>query len=155
VIEMFFDSEHEKSLELLIDGYGLPIDDLSNWWVKHPKRAIEELYLMEENTNSIFHVRGSQLIWEETIVNNLGQAYRLSIESQPEHPFSIPKVFVLSPHITAAAHRYHDGSLCLFHPDDYRSDMTLLSIRGLASAWCFCHGIYEQTGEWPAAERPH
>jgi len=152
---MFFDSEHEKSLELLIDAYGLPIDDSSNWWVKHPKRAIEEIFLMEENTNSLFRVRGNQLVWEESIKTNFGQTYRISIESQPEHPFSIPKVFVLMPHITGNIHRYNDGSLCLFHPDDYFSEMTILDIRNKAVAWCFCHDAHEQTGEWPAAERPH
>ena len=88
---MFADSEKEKCLDVLREC-GLPVTGF--WWGRFPRRAIEEIYKMEENTSAIFSHREGKLIWEEEIINNFGTGFLISIETGSNYPFSPPKVYV-------------------------------------------------------------
>ncbi len=142
-------------LEVLESSFGLPVDDDSSWWVKNPARAYLEITRMDENSNAILIEDLGQLHWIEDITNNFGTTFQILIKAMDNHPFSAPQAYVIEPDISRAPHRYKDGSLCLFRPEEYSNKMTILSIRNLACAWCFAYEAYQNTGEWPAAEAPH
>jgi len=52
-------------------------------------------------------------------------------------------------------HVYPDKSLCLFRPEAYSSNMSILDIRNVTASWIHCYEIYLNTGEWTAAEAGH
>ncbi len=89
--------------------------------------------------------------------NVLASKQFLSIETQKNHPHEMPKVFLKEPLIEPddKMHMYKNGSLCLMHPNSYHSRISILEIRNLAAAWCFCLEVYSNTQEWPAAEYEH
>lgn len=151
---LFSNSEKEKCFEIL-ELYGLSSN--RGWWSKYPKRAVEDITKMDDNTNAMFHPEGNKLIFEETIVTNFGVYYSLSIETDGGHPYVPPEVYVKEPDIDSvpSMHTYGDGRLCLFKPEVYTSAMSILRIRNLASSWCFCHEVFTRTGKWPGAEAKH
>lgn len=154
-----FDSHDETTetaqcLEILAD-FGLPIEE-ENWWTRYPIRAVEEIYKLE-STNASISVVGSKLTITESITNNFNKAFVISIEVQDNHPFKMPKVFLKEPQISSSdtIHMYSGRQLCLMHPDAYHSSISILEIRNLAAAWCFCYTAYQKTGSWPGAEHEH
>ena len=152
----FFGNEKKKYLDIL-NEIALPIESKEYWWARYPKRACEEIYKLKENTNAFMETSGNRLIWKEEIINNFGSAFVISIETNSKYPFSMPKTFLLKPHIEPSddKHMFKDGSLCLMHPSSYNSRISILQIRNQASAWCFCIEAYANTGKWPAAEYSH
>jgi len=153
---MTTDSEKAKALEILKLS-GLPTEGIGYWWIISPVRAVEELVKMQENTNAEMRMNDKKLIWQERIVTNVGNHFHISIESSLIYPFTMPDVFVLDPVIDLdkTPHIYVDRTLCLMHENDYNSKMSILHIRNMASAWCWCYDIFKETGNWPAAERAH
>jgi len=155
--DLFVDKEKEKCLQVLGE-YGLPTAGYY-WWVSYPKRAIDEIYRMHENTNAVFFREERKLIWEEVITNEFDSRFLIAIETDSTFPFTQPSVYVKESDVDLkdAKHKYDNGSLCLFTPSAYSSKMTILQIRNLACAWCFCADIYLRTDkkEWPAAEAGH
>lgn len=154
---MFFNGEEDCARDVLM-LYGLPLHDDSCWWVKYPKRAAEELYKIFENTNAaITSFSNRQIVFEEVITNNFGNQFHMSYETGSRFPFKMAKVFLQTPKVEygKAPHLYSDGSLCLMHPSQYNSNISILQTRNLASAWCLCLDVYWRTGEWPAAEFNH
>lgn len=142
---------------MLLRDYGLPMHDNNCWWVRDSRRALDEIEKMLQNTSCIFYCEGRKLIAEEEIVNNFGSHFLLRIEVDSNFPFAMPKVFIPAADIDhrLGEHIYDDGHLCLLHPDEYRSSMSILDFRKMASAWCFCIEVYKNTGEWPGAEYQH
>jgi len=141
--------------QLLLGSYDLPTHSSSFWWVRYPRRAVEEIRQMEENTNAMLFCEGSSLIFKEEIVSNFGTHFLLLIKVGSNYPFSMPDVYVVDSDIDVsnAKHQYSEGRFCLMHPSDYNSNNTsILEIRNLAAAWCWCAEVYLNTGEWPAAE---
>lgn len=126
----------------------------SGWWTRYPKRAVEEIYKMHENTNAVLKTEGSKLIWEEELFNNFNTYFKISIEAGSNFPFEMPDTYVRNSgiDISRAKHMYSGSRLCLMHPSEYHSYISVLEIRNLAAAWCFCAEAYIETGEWPAAE---
>ena len=153
--DFFVDTEKNNCLQAL-RACNLPMTE-NTWWVRYPKRAVEEIYKMKEHTNASLSSRGKQIVWRERIVNNFGNTFVISIESQETHPFSAPKVFLKQPCIENSRdkHMWKDGSLCLFKPASYSSNMRILEIRNLACSWCFCYSAYKNTGTWVGAEEFH
>ena len=159
MINSFFDGlgggDRASCFEVL-KAYGLPTVS-GYWWTSYPERAVKEIYMMQENTNAILNRHKDRLLWDEVIVTNFGGEFRFSINTYPGFPYKMPKVFVLEPCVGTGAsrHVYEDESLCLFKPEFYYSSMSILEIRNLACAWCFCYEAYQDTGEWPGAEEKH
>jgi len=149
------DTEKDNCVQAL-KSFNLPITG-STWWAKYPKRAVEEIYKMKENTSASLRCTGNQLVWEERVVNNFGATFVISIKSMENHPFAAPKVFLKSPCVEPHRdrHMYKDGSLCLFKPEFYSSRMSILEIRNLSCSWCFCYSAYKNTGKWSGAEEFH
>jgi len=151
---MFGRDDKESARDYLRD-LGIPMDSHSYWWVKYPIRAINEIQKLVDNTNASIYFPDGEMICEEIIWTNFGTPYRIRIVVHDSHPFVMPCVTIVEPVITNAVHRWNDGKLCLMHPDEYDSRMSILEFRNMTATWCFCHDVYQQTSEWPAAEYIH
>jgi hypothetical protein len=69
-----------------------------------------------------------------------------------------PKVFVDGP--TDSPHRYSDGSLCMWYPDDPPEQRWvfpdgLLALLNYIQAHLFREAWWRETGEWLGPEAPH
>lgn len=153
---MSFKEDKKYFLDIL-SSIGLPVTYPEYWWVRYPKRAVQEISVMKENTNADFVHRGNKLIWEEKIMNNFDSYFLISIQTGADFPFTMPKAFVIHPKIECdpTIHIYREGNLCLMHPDTYHSKMLILETRNLSAAWCFSYEAYLHTGKWPAAQHKH
>jgi hypothetical protein len=148
--------ENSEFLKIL-RKLGLPTDTGSNyWWVLYPQRAVEEIVNIRRRTNAVMERSGKKLIWKEWIYNNFGTRFYILMEAE-NFPLKMPKIYLLKPDIEPdlKIHMYRDKSLCLIHPDEYNSNMTLMDFRGFAAAWCFCVEVFANTRTWPAAEYQH
>lgn len=137
----------------LLSQKGLPINRKSCWWVKYPHRAIQEIEKMHSCTNAALSCSGKKLIWDEVVKNNFGTQFYISIETE-SYPHRMPMVFLRQAEIKVSKqkHMYGDGRLCLLHPDDYHSTISILQMRNLACTWCWAAEVYIHTKQWPAAE---
>lgn len=140
------------SLQILANK-GLPTNSQACWWVKYPKRALQEIRTMERNTNAYLTYYGNKLIWEEVVKNNFNTRFYISIETEG-YPHKMPRVFVKDSDIKfkRRKHTYKDGSLCLMESSEYNSRLSVLQIRNQACAWCWAVEVYTHTKSWPAAE---
>lgn len=120
------------------------------WWSRKPLRAVDELMRMVEHTNATAYARGDTIVWEELVQNNYGTSYDLEIIAGSNYPWTPPKVY--APGTTTTRHNWSDGSLCLFKPEVYSSNWTILDVRNQACSWFFAYETYKNTGSWPTAE---
>ena len=152
---MFDNNEKQKALEIL-EAYRLPTGG-RYWWTQYPKRAVEEIVKLEDNTNARMTIKDGKLAWTEEIVNNFGTRFLISFTADKNHPYTAPKFNVIEPTLSEREkiHTWNDGSLCLMKPNEYSSSMTILEVRNIAAAWCFCVEAYANTDVWPGAEAPH
>ena len=151
---MFFESEKEKALSILMD-FGIPTDGSIPWVCQYPVRAVEEIVKMNNATSADLEVNGRQLIWEESILNDLENLYLLKIVVYSTYPFTHPDVFVEYPEIEHSEHQYENGRLCLIHGDDYNPKMPVLWFRNQAVLWTVMSDLYIETGQWDAPEYSH
>jgi hypothetical protein len=83
-------------------------------------------------------------------------SYQVRIEDRFGAP---PLVFVLKPGIVRGAlHRYSDGSLCLYWPDEFAwsSKASLAeTIVPWTALWLFYYELWLVLGEWLGPESPH
>jgi len=145
---MFFGRKNDEGI-LALKALGIPTGQ--GWWVRYPRRAIEEISKMAEGSNAHLDFRGSKMVFEEWITTNLGTDCFISLEADG-FPHKMPKAFVKQPAIKTRKHLWSDDSLCLMEPSSYGSGTSILQFRNLAAAWCFCYEVYINTGNWPAAE---
>ncbi|MBW1668188.1 MAG: hypothetical protein JRI79_13565 [Deltaproteobacteria bacterium] len=131
----------------------IPTNSKESWWVKFPRRALKEIRKMEAYTNAAVRCSGKKMIWEEVVKNNFGTQFYISIEAK-DYPHKMPKAFVKEAEIKFkhGKHMYRDGSLCLMHPNEYNSNISILQIRNLACAWVWAVEVYTHTKQWPTAE---
>jgi hypothetical protein len=150
-----FNSKQE-SLERL-QRQGLPICDKDAWWVSLPGKAETEIAKMQRFSNSVLSVDGDSLIWHFETTTNFGNTYLQSIVAGSGFPFKQPKTYVLEPTITpdTKIHMYGGKELCLFRPEEYHSNLSILELRNKAVAWCFAYDTYLNTDEWGGAEARH
>ena len=152
---LVFSEEQVQASDILV-GFGLPMPPRA-WWTQFPLRAAEEIYLMQENTNAKVFASENTLLWQETITTNFDNTFQFLIRAE-DFPFKMPTVLLQSPKIKKPSSRFHmysNHTLCLMHSNDYTSKTRILDIRNAAAAWCFCFEVYQNTGNWPGAERHH
>ena len=96
-------------------------------------------------------------IWEGTLqpsAASLNYALRITYTVN-KHPC----VVVLSPKIREdAPHRFADGSLCLYYPDDGNWHSQALIARTIipwSASWLYFYENWLKTGEWLGPEAPH
>ena len=77
---------------------------------------------------------------------------------------NVPCVRVLAPRLVNVPgrrqppHTFGDGTLCLYHTDDFRWDGTQLiaaTIVPWACEWCYFYEVWLATGEWLGPQYPH
>lgn len=82
--------------------------------------------------------------------------YRVMITYTPPRS---PRVFILDPELRPnAPHRYSDGSLCLYYPNDQSwtpSAYIAGTILPWTSVWLKCYELWCITGKWYGLEAPH
>jgi hypothetical protein len=151
-----FSESKEEYLEIL-QSCSLPIDDEDYFWVQFPERIVNEIFKMQENSNSLLSVDGDNLVWHFETTTNFGNTYLKTIVADSGFPFKCPKVYVLEPEITSETeiHMYGGGELCLFRPEEYHSNLSILDLRNKSAAWCFAYDTYVNTGVWGGAEAAH
>jgi hypothetical protein len=69
-----------------------------------------------------------------------------------------PLVYVRRPAVVGGTHhRYEDGSLCLYYPDDgtWHRGRPLSEVVALAAAWLWFYEVWLLTGRWLGPEAPH
>ena len=155
--QMIFNSERNKALEILIEAFDLPIHK-DHWFSRYPIRAVEEFYKLNEGSEVSIRWDGGNIICEEMIISNFNNIHEYLIKVSREFPFEMSKVFLIDPKVSYESdpHLYPDDSLCLIHPDDYQSRISLLEIRNMIASWCFCYDAYNLNGgNWVGAEHRH
>jgi len=124
------------------------------WWQWRPDLLSREVSSMKNVSNARLELVDNHLAWVEWITTNFGETYGVTIVYPNRYPKSPPQAFIIEPEIDdKAPHRFLDGSLCLFPPEDIYTNPNLKRakhIRGLACFWLFCYTTYRETGQWPA-----
>ncbi len=151
---MFFETEKDKALSILRD-FGIPTDGSIPWVYQYPVRAVEEIVKMDNATSADLTVNGRQLIWEESILNDLENLYLLKIVVYSTYPFTMPEVIVEYPEINHSMHNYGQGRICLIYGDDYNPKMPILWFRNQAVLWTVMSDLYIESGQWNAPEHAH
>ncbi|MDX2001357.1 MAG: hypothetical protein SFW35_02940 [Chitinophagales bacterium] len=70
-----------------------------------------------------------------------------------------PKVYIRAPQLLEnAPHLYPDGTLCLYHPDNYhwtREKLIAKEIMSWTAAWIYFYEVWLETGKWFGPEVNH
>lgn len=92
-----------------------------------------------------------------------GRSFTLEVHAN-WHSTGIPRARVLAPKLENAPgssyppHTYSDGTLCLYHSDDFAwtGDRFIAeTIVPWACEWCCFYELWLATGEWLGAQYPH
>jgi hypothetical protein len=82
--------------------------------------------------------------------------YEVRVVHEPDR---IPRVYVERPAIRSDAwHRYPDGSLCLYWPDEWvwtAHESLVATIIPWAAFWLYYYELWVVTGEWLGPSSPH
>ena len=102
-------------------------------------------------------LRDGGLLWSGALrPTSSSPRYKVSVLHQPGR---VPKVFVRQPKLPGdTPHRYDDGSLCVFWPEEFRwndSELLAKTLLPWAAFWLFYVEIWQITGEWMGPEAPH
>ena len=82
--------------------------------------------------------------------------YVLSIKFPENYPNEMPRVYVDTPAITSAPHRYNAGNICYMHPTMWNPGIHHLTfVIGRAAKWLNKYEIWRVRGTWPGAEIKH
>ena len=124
------------------------------WWDRFPERASTEIDLMQRNTNASSSIQDGLFVWNETVSSNYGSRFDIAIVHQRNHPFDVPRAYVLFPMIEPSLryHMFNDGHLCLSSPGELGSSTTALTVRNLACMWVTAYETYKRTGKWITRE---
>lgn len=101
--------------------------------------------------------RNEGLIWKGTLQPTLeSSSYTMRIQHSIRR---IPRVFVDTPQLhDDAPHRYRDGSLCLYWPEEWAwaPDKSLAStLIPWAAMWLYYYEIWMFCGKWLGPTSPH
>jgi hypothetical protein len=123
---------------------------MSAWWEDDPGRLTGEKMEMAVFFPG-FELRrdGDTLYWIGTLISDIGGCpYRVLVAYPDRFPYEAPKAFILEPEIPHSPHRWSDGSLCLFDPNDrsVTSEITAAKILGWTGLWIFCQEHWEAAG---------
>jgi ubiquitin-protein ligase len=113
-------------------------------------RATIEMRLLSEAGNVQFARHGDALVATETVrIGGVEFTYR--IEFPPGYPYDAPRVFLLRPALPTSieVHRFNNGALCLWGPDEWHPRHSGVWVRGRALAWVYNLILYADAGRWP------
>jgi len=81
--------------------------------------------------------------------------YKIRIEYYTTLP---PKIFIVEPKIEKGIHRYKDGSLCLYHPSNFKWGDNMSISHDLLPwvyMWIYYYEMWLKTGKWFGEEYQH
>lgn len=121
------------------------------WWRRDPRRlAIEREVVKNATSGRLGRLPDDSIVIDEDMVV-AGIRFGLRIRYPETFPAECPVATLLYPElpVTAKAHRYTDGSLCLHAPGDWHPQRTALWLRNRAAAWMNALVVFSATGSWP------
>ena len=102
------------------------------------------------------HPTADGKVYARTALQTAGGTYVLSIRFPESYPNEMPRVFVDTPPITNAPHRYQGGHICYLHPSMWNPGTHHLTfVIGRAAKWLNKYEIWRYRGTWPGAEIRH
>lgn len=94
-------------------------------------------------------------VYLKTALQASNQMYILSIKF-PNYPNEMPRVFIDTPTIMTAPHRYQNGNICYLHPTMWNPGIHNISFVIARSAkWLSKYEVWKRKGQWPGAEIKH
>lgn len=112
-------------------------------------RSLYPNFICKEQNNEVVFT-GDLMVKTELPVYNVSVHYRYNKR---------PLVFINNPELKKGCrHRYSDGSLCLYHPNNYKwnaDKLVALHIMQWTIAWIYFYEAWLQTGDWYGPEVPH
>ncbi len=164
----------ETSIGPVNRSTGQPVTELKPqrwyaWYQSNKRRLVDEKEAMQAIfPNFDVHVLPEGLTWFGSLKpQRASRAYTISIVYPDDFPSQAPKVFTVSPKVSAPKHQYGDGSMCLMYPGDgsWRTNTTAVQIVTMAAAWLFCFEYHERhcptrcnsvpCDYWPGTEARH
>lgn len=132
---------------------------ITQWYERKPDRLKVERDILAEKfpkfrpykaSNGAFKVKG-------VLETRRGNEYLVAVVCPSNYPNKPPKVFVEKPGLKRGKHRYKDGSLCLFYPEDHSwtPSSTLSTIIARAAGWLHAYETWRLTNNWPGSEVSH
>ncbi len=95
-------------------------------------------------------------VYARTALQTTNGMYVLSIKFPDSYPNEMPRVYVDSPPITNAPHRYQGGYLCYLHHSMWNPGThNLTFVIARAAKWLNKYEVWRKQGEWPGAEIKH
>ncbi len=95
-------------------------------------------------------------VYAKTALQTPAQMYILSIKFPENYPNEMPRIFVDTPAITQAPHRYQNGNICYLHPSMWNPGIHNLSfVVARAAKWLNKYEVWKRQGSWPGAEIKH
>lgn len=121
------------------------------WAERDPGRLDLEMRLLGAAAHGRFVRVGQSVAYEEEVVHD-GVRFGFRIVFPDDYPYSPPRTHLLRPPlpVTSEIHRFVDGALCLFGPDEWHPNQTGLWVRNRTVAWIGALRNFSQTGAWSA-----
>lgn len=95
-------------------------------------------------------------VYAKTALQSVSGMYVLSIKFPENYPNEMPRVYVDTPAITSAPHRYNAGNICYMHPTMWNPGIHHLTfVIGRAAKWLNKYEIWRVRGTWPGAQIKH
>ena len=95
-------------------------------------------------------------VYARTVLQTNAAMYVLSIKFPESYPNEMPRVFVDTPSITTAPHRYNAGNICYLHPSMWNPGIHHLTfVIWRAAKWLGKYEVWRAKGYWPGAEIKH
>ncbi len=114
-------------LELLAGKFGLPLEE-DSFWTRRPRFVYAESELMNSKTEAVLTHRNGRLVWTEKIQTDNGETFEILIETNRNHPYSVPRVFI-TPKLSLNGRGRPDGSVGLCSCDEYVEKMSVYDLR--------------------------
>lgn len=89
--------------------------------------------------------------YEGTLRTESSNTYKLLAVYPSTYPYSAPKVYPISPRISAP-HQFDDGSICFHLVHEWNPSYTMCVAIGWAAHWLHAYESYKRTGYWPGPE---
>jgi hypothetical protein len=122
------------------------------WYEDNPRRLLIEKRALEQSFPQFYFFRsGSALGVRGYLSTSRGGFYSLEILYPSSFPYGAPEVYVLSPSISDALHKFDGNQICV-HYNEWRPQYTITVMIGWAAHWLHSYEIWKSTGRWPGRE---
>jgi hypothetical protein len=118
---------------------------------------MQRFHMMHRFPTLEYHRDGKRATWRGSLrPRDDSQLYHVTVRYSID---DIPQVRITSPPLAERApHVYPDGSLCLYWPDEWRWQPTMLlaeTIVPWVAHWLLFYELWLDTGEWLGPSSPH